>query len=198
MQRVALYRVVGVQMNNSVVQSLDNFIRRFTDAHQQQGQPLITEWDKGWPSECEIGEPDSQGMISWQPVRRTEQADFTATERALEMSFHDDIKTFYCRYWSECLDASTARGGLQLLQAWNQDDFERLLQNMVGHVLMKRRLKQAPTLFFAATDDDDFIISLDNASGRVMLEQVGLEPQEVLAESLSEFLTQLEPRLQAE
>ncbi len=114
------------------------------------------------------------------------------------MVFHADIKTYYSSYWSEGLNASTARGGLQLLQAWNDDDFERLLQNMVGHVLMKRRLKQAETLFFAVTDDDDFIISLDNASGKVMLEQVGLEPKEVLAESLSEFLTQIEPKVKAE
>lgn len=184
-------------MNNRVTQSLDDFIQRYIQAHQQQGLCLKTDWDEGWPSPCEVGEPDSQQQIRWQPVIRQQQADFSATEQALGMVFHADIKTFYCRYWSEGLNASAERGDLQLLQAWNEDDFERLLQNLIGHVLMKRRLKQPETLFFAVTDDDDFIISLDNISGRVMLEQVGLEPTEVLAESLSMFLTDIAPRVQS-
>ncbi|ALS97747.1 SecY-interacting protein [Lacimicrobium alkaliphilum] len=184
-------------MNNSVTQSLDDFIQRYIEAHQQQNHGLKTQWDEQWPSPCELGQPDPQGLIRWQPVKRHQQADFSATEQALEMVFHADIKTYYSSYWSEGLNASTARGGLQLLQAWNEDDFERLLQNLVGHVLMKRRLKQPETLFFAVTDDDDFIISLDNASGKVMLEQVGLEPKEVLAERLSEFLTKIEPQVQS-
>ncbi|GGD66955.1 SecY-interacting protein [Lacimicrobium alkaliphilum] len=185
-------------MNNSMSQSLDDFIRGFTEAYKHQGRALLTQWDASWPSECETGDVNPDGMIQWRPCKRREKGDFGDTERALDMVFHDDIKTFYGRYWSEGLDASTQRGELQLLQAWNQDDFERLLQNLVGHVLMKRRLKQAETLFFAVTDDDDFIISLDNASGKVMLEQVGLEPEEILAESLAEFLAELTPVVQPE
>lgn len=183
-------------MNNSVAQSLDDFIKRFVDVYKHQGQRLLTQWDENWPSECEMGDADPEGMIQWQPVKRQGQANFGDTERALKMTFHEDIKTFYGRYWSEGLNASAPRGELQLLQAWNEDDFERLLQNLVGHILMKRRLKQPETLFFAVTDDDDFIISLDNASGRVMLEQVGLEPEEVLAESLADFLAELTPAVQ--
>ena len=84
-------------------------------------------------------------------------------------------------------------GNLQLLLPWNQDDMVRLQQNLVGHVLMKRRLDQPETLFFAVTDEEDFILSVDNQSGEVVLEQVGLLPQEVLAPDLASFLASLEP-----
>jgi SecY interacting protein Syd len=80
-----------------------------------------------------------------------------------------------------------------LLQVWNEQDFERLLQNLIGHALMKRRLEQPMTLFFAVTDDEDYILSLENDTGRVMLERVGLEPQEMLADNLAQFLSSLEP-----
>jgi SecY interacting protein Syd len=80
-----------------------------------------------------------------------------------------------------------------LLQPWNQGDFERLQQNLVGHILMKRRLKQPETFFIALTDEDDFILTVDNASGEVMLEQVGLLPKELVAPNLATFITSIVP-----
>jgi SecY interacting protein Syd len=80
-----------------------------------------------------------------------------------------------------------------LLQPWNQGDFERLQQNLVGHILMKRRLKQPETFFIALTDEDDFILTVHNTSGEVMLEQVGLLPKEVVAPNLAEFLQSIQP-----
>lgn len=176
-----------------VVSSLQAFIQRFVQYHQQLGQPLVTDWDANWPSPCQVGEPDADGHIIWQPLARSEPADFIDTERALELEFHPDVKAFFSAYWSENLTAHTSRGALQLLLPWNEDDFIRLQQNLIGHVLMKKRLKQPVTLFFAVTDDDDFILSLDNHSGQVVLERVGLPASEVLADNLSSFLDGLAP-----
>jgi SecY interacting protein Syd len=64
---------------------------------------------------------------------------------------------------------------------------------LVGHILMKRRLKQPETLFIALTDEDDFILTVDNASGEVVLEQVGLLPKEVVAPNLEVFIQSLQP-----
>ena len=44
-----------------------------------------------------------------------------------------------------------------------------------------------------ATDEEDFIISIDNDTGEVVLEQVGKRPSEVLAPNLAEFLAHLKP-----
>ena len=59
---------------------------------------------------------------------------------------------------------------------------------------MKRRLRQRDTLFFAVTDEDDFVLSVLNETGEVVLERVGKEPQEILATDLTSFLQSLKPQ----
>ena len=61
--------------------------------------------------------------------------------------------------------------------------------------MLKRRLKQPETLFFALTSEDDFILTLNNTSGEVMLEQVGLPPKEALAPDLATFIHSLQPSI---
>ena len=131
--------------------------------------------------------------MSWTPVLRKTPGDFKGIETALEMKIHPDAVSFFGRYWSDNLNAETKQGKLQLLQAWNEADFQRLQENLIGHLLMKRRLKQAESVFFALTDEDDFILSIDNVSGAVLLEQIGLVAKETLAPDLASFIDQLQP-----
>lgn len=140
--------------------------------------------DPKWPSPCE-------GDGRWHPVKRQPGADFANVEAALGMALHPSIKAFYGHYFMEYLKVWHPRGEVQLLGAWNEEDFDRLQQNLIGHVLMKRRLKQPITLFFACTDDENFMLSIDNDSGEVVLEPVGLPAQEVLAKDLASFLDSL-------
>ncbi|HCB09072.1 MAG TPA: SecY-interacting protein, partial [Alteromonas sp.] len=96
-------------------------------------------------------------------------------------------------YWSFNLSVKAEQGSCELLQVCSEEDFERLQQNLIGHLLMKQRLKQPPTLFFGLTDEDDFILSVDNASGEVVLEQVGKLPTRCLAPDLATFIDGLTP-----
>lgn len=58
---------------------------------------------------------------------------------------------------------------------------------------MKQRLKQDETIFFAVTDEEDMIISVDNNNGEVWVERVGCKPHKKISDSLVEFLRQLTP-----
>jgi len=60
---------------------------------------------------------------------------------------------------------------------------------------MKQRLKQAETVFFAVTDEEDMIITINNETGAVWVERVGCEPHKKLADSLAQFLTNIIPRV---
>ncbi|WP_416305687.1 SecY-interacting protein [Neptunicella sp. SCSIO 80796] len=180
-------------MSQQLIQALDNLFGQLQRLAEDQQVQLTCEFDPDWLSPCQQNEPDKQGLIEWLPVLQQPPGDFSSVESALGIPIHPDLKLFYTRYWSEVIDARSARGNLQLLQAWNADDFERLQQNLIGHILMKQRLKQPVTLFFAITDEEDFIISVDNQSGEVMLEQVGCIPQETLAPDLATFINQLQP-----
>lgn len=180
--------------------ALDDFVSRYIEAHQLNSVPMVTEFDHDLVSPClkadNLNSPVEKGQqVYWRPVKQDTSRGLDELAKALEIEINNELVTYYTRYWSDNLNASTHRGNLQLILPWNQDDFERLQQNLIGHMLMKRRLRQPDTFFIAVTDEDDFIISVDNASGRVMLEQVGIEPTDVLANSIAEFLDSLIPEI---
>jgi len=182
-------------MSEQVTAALDEFVQKYVMAAKQNPEMLVVEYDSDWPSECYEKSSVTGDSVNWQPVKRSLASNFSDLETALEMKIHEDVISFYSAYWSDNLNAKTNKGNLQLLQPWNQGDFERLQQNLIGHILMKRRLTQPETLFIALTDEDDFIITVNNTSGEVMLEQVGLIPKEVVAPNLTHFIQSLQPYL---
>lgn len=169
-----------------------NFIERSLDWYQQQQQPLLTERDKQLPSLCEVA-PVGNDQVEWKPVLLKPQLDFSAVEQALELQLHQDIKHFYGTWLGGGLAASHAEGKLLLLMPWHEADGDRLKENIIGHILMKRRLKQRETVFIAVTDDEQVVISVLNETGEVFAEKVGKEVEHKLADNLAEFLQQLEP-----
>jgi SecY interacting protein Syd len=180
-------------MSEQVNAALDEFVQKYLATAKKNPAMLLIEYDSDWPSECYTSSGNTGDKVDWQPIKRSDLANFSDLEKALEMKIHEDVISYYSAYWSDNLIAETDKGYLQLLQPLNQNDFERLQQNLVGHILMKRRLKQPETLFIALTDEDDFILTIDNTSGEVMLEQVGVLPKEVVAPNLAVFIQSLRP-----
>jgi SecY interacting protein Syd len=70
-----------------------------------------------------------------------------------------------------------------------------LQENIIGHILMKKRLKQENTIFFGVTNEDDMILSINNETGAVWVERVGCKAHKKLADSLNDFIRQLTPAL---
>lgn len=151
----------------------------------------VCEYDEEWKSPCMEGEVDNE-LICWKPTRLNERLSFENIESALEIKLHSDIVTYYTSYYSNMLNLTCDEGDLSLLFPWNKNDFERLQENIIGHVLMKLKLKQPITIFFAVTDDDDYILSIDNETGSVWVERVGCIAHKKLANTLSEFLSSLD------
>lgn len=172
-------------MSTSIHDALFHFFRK-----KQQEYPSI-EYDADWHSPCVTEVSDEQNTCSWQAIKRDDYADLTNINNALAMELHQDIVAFYCGFYAPTLEAEFNNNKLSLIQVWNEEDFTILQENIIGHLLMKQKLKQTPTVFIAATDDDQYIISLDNQSGAVMLEMVGKEPKRQLADNLADFINQL-------
>ena len=163
---------------------------------------LRTEYDARWQSPCERGQPqmqDGQQFIHWQPVARWNRAgalpeDFVGLEHALEVPVHPDFKAYFSSYWSGTLETSASDGHVSLLQLWNPADLDRLIENLIGHVLEQRRARAPLSLFFACTEaDSDLILSLDNSNGAVLLERPGRKPLRKVNDSLAAFIDTLEP-----
>jgi len=190
--------------NNNLLQALRSLVEKYVQKHHDINGHLPTvAHDDQWLSPCEQGDAKG-GFTYWQPiiiadlakndsVTDIDQLTFVNIESALGLPLHQDIKSYFTYIFSAALDVECQEGQLSLLFAWNVEDFQRLQENIIGHVLMKQRLKQAETIFFAVTDEEDMIISIDNATGHVWVEQVGCKPHKKLANSLHEFIEQLAP-----
>lgn len=187
--------------NTNLAQALLAFAEQYITHHQKSnnGDFPSTEFDEEWLSPC-INEKINDDSCSWQPVSIesliakevvAEPLTFANVEQALDLQLHPDIKTYFTTMFSESIDAECEDGGLSLLFAWNEDDFTRLQENIIGHIMMKQRLKQAETVFFAVTDEEDIIISLDNVTGEVWVERVGCKPHKKIADSLLALLNDL-------
>lgn len=177
-----------------VAGELDAFVERYLRLYPE----LIDPFDPQWRSPCETGEPFTSGddvrCVPWRPLRRAFADDFAGLERALETTIHADIKAYYGSYWSGGLEATAQEGHVSLILLWNPSDAERLVENLIGHALAKRRARAPFTVFFACTEpESDLFLSVDNATGEVVLEAPGAKPLRTVAPSLTVFLRGLVP-----
>lgn len=166
-----------------------DYVEAFKEKH---GHLPVVEKDPEWPSPC-VQEEFSHEADLWQPVACRDELSFENVEHALDLVLHPEVKQYFTSLYSESFDATCSEGNLSLLFPWSEKDFERLQENIIGHVLMKQKLKQEVTIFFALTDQEDFILTVDNATGAVWVEQVGKAPHKKLADSLKEFIQMLSP-----
>jgi len=184
--------------NKKLSESLQAFAQDYITEYKNSYQTLpLTLLDKNDPSPCEqqiIISADTEDKVHWQPQIINDDISFTDVESALELTFHPDIKTYFSTLYSESMSATCDDGALSLLFAWNLDDFKRLQENLIGHVLMKQKLKQNITLFFGITDEEDMILSLMNDTGEIWVERVGCEPVKKIADSLADFIEQITPK----
>ena len=177
--------------NSTISKRLTNIGEIYTDVFEKKhGFLPVCEKDEQWISPCELTAYDDKHN-HWQPVVINETLSFTNVEEALDLPLHQSIKDYFTVLYSESILARCDEGQLSLIFAWNEADFARLQENIIGHLLMKKRLKQEATIFFAVTDDDDYIISLKNDSGEVWVERVGGDPHKKLADNMLAFLNDL-------
>jgi len=174
--------------------ALDRLLCRYLESCQHAtGSLPVQAHDPAWLSQCQVGEPDAAGMIRWRPRERDTAADFSGLERALGIETHPDIKSFYGSYWSGSMELAAEEGGVTLIQVWNDDDFDRLVENILGHALAKQRVKAPLTIFIACADEDELMLGVENETGRVVLEKPGSPPIREVSPSLAEFLDRLQP-----
>ena len=174
------------------MQALDNLIERTLSLTEAGliGAPF----DPEWRSKCEFHRYANQTF--WRPVGQSPRVDFSGLSNAIEASIHPDIVNYYSSYWSGTLETDSREGRVSLIQLWNQDDFERLMANLVGHALNKIRAKHPYTVFFATTEpNSELFLSIDNSSGTVLLEEPGKAPIREVESDISTFLNRLEPKL---
>ena len=169
---------------------LDNLIASYVEKLPVRYTEYVSEWDS--PIYGTVIDDDT---VEWSPVKQASPLSFEDLEKALERTFHDSIKTVFGRWFAGDLSLEYDGHPVTLLQVQSPEDGERLLANLTGHILMKRRLKQPETVFIGlGVENDDLLVSIDNSTGQVGLEWVGKEQHECLADSLEDWLIKCQPK----
>jgi SecY interacting protein Syd len=180
----------GKTVADQVICALSDVFARWFAYQQQRGIAVHCPDEEDRPSPCRY---DPRNPALWQRWTRPQMADLHNIAVALGCDFHPAIHTYYGHGFAGQISASFKGLAVTLVQPWNDDDFERLQENMVAHVMMLRRLKLPLTIFIATVPNELQVVSLDNDSGAVVLEQLGQPTRWILADSLAEFLQRLSP-----
>lgn len=181
-------------MDIETANALTNFTTRYCDAwHEKQGTWPQSAELHGVPSPCIVSSLDD--CVIWQPKPFTDEQNVNAVERAMDLVVQPAVHAFYTTQFAGDMPARFAGLALTLLQTWSEDDLQRVQENLIGHLVTQKRLKLSPTLFIATLDSELDVISVCNLSGEVVKETIGTRNRDVLAPSLADFLTQLEPLL---
>lgn len=183
-------------MTISVASALTDFYQAYAAVCQQQAIKPAQVFDPEWDSPCFLAESetrDGEEQRLWQPVKRQDSIDFSNIEAALEISLDKQIDSFFGSFYSDHVSADFHGEIITLVQVWNDEDFVGLQENIIAHLLMKKKLKQSPTLFIATCVDEMEIIAIDNTNGEVVKERLGKGISEVLAPDLASFIAQLTP-----
>ncbi len=181
-------------MDYDVSHALREFTQRYIELWQQQrGHAPASQELYGVASPCIVENRDDE--VLWLPQPFLPAATLVKVENALELQLRPDIHTFYTQQYAGDMGAQFESQQMTLLQVWSEDDFIRLQENLIGHLVTQKRLKLSPTLFLATTESEMTVVSLCNVSGSVVLEQFGSDKRTVLSHSLTHFLSMLRPML---
>lgn len=172
--------------------ALKSFTQRYCEQWQQEtGHAPASRDLHGIPSPCVLVSQEDE--VWWHPQPFTLAKNLNAVERALDITLQPGVVAFFTAQFAGDMAGTFAGKALSLIQVWSEDDFLRVQENLIGHLVMKRRLKHSPTLFIATTDSELEVVSVCNLSGEVIVEQLGTTKREVIAPSLENFLIYLQP-----
>ncbi|WOT04256.1 SecY-interacting protein [Shewanella youngdeokensis] len=177
--------------------ALDIFLKDYQQAYIDMLGEHPRYFAQQQASECILGDVDveTDDALQWQAVKRVQPGTFDNVEHALELSLHPDLSTFYGSYFAAPLMFDSRWGTGELLQVWSATDFDYLQQNIIGHLMMKKKLKQEPTWFVGVLDDEDKMITVNNTDGSVWIEIPGKVQSHKLADSLNSFISELSTRV---
>ncbi|PHM73214.1 SecY-interacting protein [Xenorhabdus kozodoii] len=179
-------------MTFNLTEALSDFTRRYVELWQEKtGLPPASRELYGIPSPCL--ERTGEDVVHWLPRPFSAEEKLSKVETALAIRLQDVIHDYYVMQFAGDMTASLDGLSFSLIQVWSEDDFIRLQENLIGHLVTQKRLKLSPTVFIGTTDTDMGLISVCNLTGNVLLEQFGRHERKTLSTDLASFLTAINP-----
>lgn len=180
-------------MNKIISESLSYFTKTYVSKWlDQTGLPPASTELYGIPSPCVVR--TGENWVYWEPQPFSlEDKNLHKVATALDIHLQEDIHGFYTTQFAGDMKALFQGIELSLVQVWNEEDFIRLQENLIGHLVTQKRLKLSPTLFIATINSEIEMISMCNLSGEIILEKFGSKERRILSPDLAHFLKSLIP-----
>ncbi|EPL3992607.1 SecY-interacting protein [Providencia stuartii] len=180
-------------MNTTVSEALTQFTQQYvTKWKEQTGLSPASRDLYGIPSPCVIR--TGENWVYWEPQTfPIADKNLNKVATALDIELQPMIHPFYTTQLAGDMKAQFEGHLLNLVQVWSEEDFIRLQENLIGHLVTQKRLKLSPTLFIATLESDLEMISLCNLTGEIILEKFGSKEKRVLAPNLIHFIQELTP-----
>lgn len=183
-------------MTDNIAFELKAFTQKYIDLWQDKsGLPPASQDLYGVPSVCISRTGDE--VVYWLPQPFVGVGKLEKIEKAMGIIIRPELHDYFTTQYAGDMQVRFKDIDFSLIQVWSEEDFIRLQENIIGHLVTQKRLKLTPTLFIGTTDSENEIISVCNLSGEVICETVGKKKKEVLAKNLSSFLTELVPVYEA-
>ncbi|MCO6538365.1 MAG: SecY-interacting protein [Gilliamella sp.] len=173
-------------MNSANKIALLNFTTRWIEQFKYAPQ---SEELHAIPSPCIL--KTDHLTVFWQPFLLEPPRDLSIVEQVIGIILHPSAHIFYGTQYAGNMTAKFTDTHLTLIQAWNDDDFSTLEQNLIAHLSQQKRLKRTATIFIATTDDSTKIISLNNLTGEIVKEDLITGELTTLTNDLISFFNQL-------
>lgn len=173
---------MDIPEKTSLIEFTTRWLNQFDYAPQSEELHAI-------PSPCIL--KTKQLTVFWQPFALQPPRDLSIVEEVVGITLHPSSHIFYGTQYAGNMTAKFADIKLTLIQAWNDDDFSNLEQNLIAHLSQQKKLKRVPTIFIAATDESTEIISLNNLTGEIVKEDLITGELTTLTQDLTSFLNKL-------
>lgn len=173
---------MSVPEKKALIDFTTRWIKQFDNAPKSEELHAI-------PSPCII--KTEQLAVYWQPFLLQPAKTLAIAEQLVGITLQQSAHIFYGTQYAGNMSAKFEQTNLVLLQAWNDDDFSNLEQNIIAHLLQQKKLRRLPTIFIAATDESTEIVALNNLTGEVVIEDLISGEVRPLAENLTCFLNKL-------
>lgn len=161
---------------------IDAFFKFYED--EWKSLPQLP-YDEDEPSNLYVGEIDEDGWIQWQYIPVDRMIDFSRLEQEYNIHFSEELKEYYNSYYF-----------LELCGFWNNRCITLDKIDNTIDVLEEFRnvLDSNENFFIIGIDSCSCSIGVKFDSGQVISYDWENEEESVLAESLSDFFSQLKSR----
>ena len=179
-------------MSDAVLHSHAELLRRYLVAVRAvSGELPMTEHDPERPSPCEVTAPDAEENVLWRPVQRVPAAELATLQRDADITLSDDLRAWLGAWWCLPFEASLGDESLILLGIGGPADEAAFGAQLGAHLAARRARSEPDTVPIGALGDGRFL-TVDNVSGRVLLESPA-KTLGVVAPSLAALLSRLTP-----